>query len=418
MGWFASHIAGGVVRWITATIIAGVCVMLGFSPVEWFVAFVGQPPNWLIHPLTRVLIILFGVISIGFVLLRKGESVRESLPLPNKRTPRPNVAAADAFDKIIERSPWAKNAIKTVDVSRYFYPEGTDESQKPERAVSYKLANDIHDHLRQGTITAWGKFSKNDGDSTPERLISADEWDDIRLILDRRKTESGLQVSCAYSNVDRAPNLNYLQVRFCEQQINTLYPLSWRKRKVVVFPTKLIQHPSPPPSAPISLPPIKKSGLEWNIEGNPERINFLGLSMGPSGLQAHHFWVRGWNRTIEPITAPRVYIRAENTAEEFNGLFNAGDGKMLSADKIRTIPVGAMIDITVPFRPDRKPIPLSTFLAEFVPFTFFFVSPEISYRQTITQEQIAYRIKNFQDIITAKMITRPKIQLRRDDDVV
>lgn len=329
---------------------------------------------------------------------------------------KPNIDAADAFEKIIQQSKWAKNTIKTIDVSRYFYPEKTHQSQKTEWALSYKLANDIHDHLRLGTITAWGKFSKSDGDNTPERLIAADEWDDIRLILDRRKKEKGLQVSSAYGDVDRGRYLSYLQVRFCEQQVYKLYPLAWRKREAVVFSPELIQHSLPPQATSISPPPSQKTELEWNIEGNPESINFLGLSVGSSGLQAHHFWLRGWNRTLEPITAPRAYIRAENTAEEFDGLFNAGDGKLLSADKIKTIPVGAMMDITTPFRPDRKPIPLSTFLAEFVPFTFFFTSPEISYRKTITKELIEHRVRLFQDHVNAKAMKRPIIQIRTDED--
>ncbi len=171
-----------------------------------------------------------------------------------------------------------------------------------------------------------------------------------------------------------------------------------------------------PQPAPQIRPEDKKSQIDWNIEEHPENINFLGLSLGPNGPQANHFWVRGWNRTIEPITSPRAYIRAANTTSEFDGLFNPGNGKLVSSDKIKTIPVGAMIDVTVPFRPDREPIPLSTFLSEFVPFTFFFKSPEISYRQTITRELIEHRIKTFQDAVNAKSIVGPKIQLKGDSD--
>jgi hypothetical protein len=147
-------------------------------------------------------------------------------------TPKPNIGAAELFSKIIEQSKWAKRTIKSIDISGYFYPPKFDETQKSERALSYKLSNELHDHLRQGTISAWGKFSKNDGDSTPERLINADEWDDIWLSFDRRSLTSVPQASCAYSDIDRSPNLHYVQVRLCEKQVLKLYPLSLTKRKM------------------------------------------------------------------------------------------------------------------------------------------------------------------------------------------
>jgi hypothetical protein len=167
--------------------------------------------------------------------------------------------------------------------------------------------------------------------------------------------------------------------------------------------------------SPISLKDA--TGLVWNITERAENIVFLGLSVGSHGqLQAHHFAVKGWNKTISPITSPHAYIRAENTATKYDALFNPGNAKLRPISKVETIPVGAMIDIIVPFRPDRTPIPLANFLAEFVPFTFIFESPETSSRQTITKEQIEHRIRTFQEGVNAKMITRPQIQMRRTPD--
>jgi len=51
------------VRWVTATIVAAVCIVLGFSPPQWFAAIITEPPPWLLSPVTRVLIILVGTIS-------------------------------------------------------------------------------------------------------------------------------------------------------------------------------------------------------------------------------------------------------------------------------------------------------------------------------------------------------------------
>ena len=167
-----------------------------------------------------------------------------------------------------------------------------------------------------------------------------------------------------------------------------------------------------PITATLETPARQTTELDWNIESHPENVNFLGLSMGSGGLQAHHFWIRGWNRTINPIDSPHAYVRAENTAAEYQGLFKSGNGKLIPGSQVATIPVGAMIDITVPFDPERKPVLLATFLTNFVPFTFFFESTTISFRQTITREQIEHKIRLFQEAWNAKLFTSPQIQVR------
>jgi hypothetical protein len=68
MSWLFSNVAGGAVRWATATLIAAVCIVLGFSPSQWFAAIITEPPPWLISPVTRVLIILVGAIACFLVV--------------------------------------------------------------------------------------------------------------------------------------------------------------------------------------------------------------------------------------------------------------------------------------------------------------------------------------------------------------
>lgn len=200
------------------------------------------------------------------------------------------------------------------------------------------------------------------------------------------------------------------QINAFERYLNETLPLLRTKRTEIEASDFSI-----PVMAPTEAPG-KKSDLEWNLEGNSENVNFLGLSMASSGLLAHHFQTRGWNKTLDPIRSPRAYIRAENTAVEYEGLFNPGNGKLVPASQVEVIPVGAMLDITVPFTPDRKPIPLNKFLAEFVPFTFIFESPDVSFRQTVSKEQVAHRIRVYQEAVNEKLMTRPMIQIRSNSN--
>lgn len=61
MGFWTSNVAGGIVRWGVATLIAGVCFAVGFSPDRWIAAVIKAPPGWLSSPLARLAGVSFGV---------------------------------------------------------------------------------------------------------------------------------------------------------------------------------------------------------------------------------------------------------------------------------------------------------------------------------------------------------------------
>jgi hypothetical protein len=55
---------------IVTIVVGGVWLMLvGLTPQEWLVALIGEPPEWLSHPLTRIGIIIGGLVIIGRLLL-------------------------------------------------------------------------------------------------------------------------------------------------------------------------------------------------------------------------------------------------------------------------------------------------------------------------------------------------------------
>src|ERR1700692_4234510 len=61
MGFWASNVMGGVVRWGVATLIGGACVAFGFSPEIWVSAVLQTPPAWINSPWTRLAAVSAGV---------------------------------------------------------------------------------------------------------------------------------------------------------------------------------------------------------------------------------------------------------------------------------------------------------------------------------------------------------------------
>jgi hypothetical protein len=90
MGLIFSNILAEAIRWITATIIAAVCLVFGFAPAETLAEWLGTPPSWVVHPWTRLAIILLGVIAIVIIFWwdRRSRRAAESISLlPSGRVP-------------------------------------------------------------------------------------------------------------------------------------------------------------------------------------------------------------------------------------------------------------------------------------------------------------------------------------------
>jgi hypothetical protein len=88
--WWLSNILGGMVRWVTFTIIAAVCLVWGFAPNE-FLAGLIKNPGWLTSPWMRTLVVVAGVaVFLVVTLVRRrpiagpevGVSTRSTRPLP------------------------------------------------------------------------------------------------------------------------------------------------------------------------------------------------------------------------------------------------------------------------------------------------------------------------------------------------
>jgi hypothetical protein len=65
MEWLFRSVFGAVVQSIAGAIIAAVCLVWGFVPSEYFARQFGPPPEWAVNPLTRLFVLIVGLVLIG-----------------------------------------------------------------------------------------------------------------------------------------------------------------------------------------------------------------------------------------------------------------------------------------------------------------------------------------------------------------
>jgi hypothetical protein len=155
------------------------------------------------------------------------------------------------------------------------------------------------------------------------------------------------------------------------------------------------------------------SDFEWGFERHPG-YDFIGMSAGPDGqLLVHQFQAQGFNRTKDPMVKFRGWVRSERTTKEFPILFNLADGIFRKATELDPIPVDAIIDTRAYLSEDQKPISLKSFLADFVPFTFFFEYDGKLYRHKFTIEDIEPRIQRYEQEIRRASVRPPQMSVKK-----
>jgi len=104
-----TQVVGGVIRWSTATIIAAIFLVWGFAPSEWLSRLWTDPPFWISHPITRIIILIIGVLLLILFLYKTkphvGRPVLGSQNRP-KRVPlielRDHIAGLPGWEEIGE----------------------------------------------------------------------------------------------------------------------------------------------------------------------------------------------------------------------------------------------------------------------------------------------------------------------------
>src|SRR5258708_1839075 len=108
--WLLSNIAGGVIRWVVATLIAALCLVWGLAPATWLAGLFGNPPAWVTSPWTRLGIVLAGVVVCLAIILwrRRGDQGTASdlaVPLKwkNVEIKESNISAYMRSSKLVHR---------------------------------------------------------------------------------------------------------------------------------------------------------------------------------------------------------------------------------------------------------------------------------------------------------------------------
>jgi hypothetical protein len=86
------------------------------------------------------------------------------------------------------------------------------------------LDREIHDALRQGQITAWGKLNLPGMASGAEGVIPADKWDHSEILFDEIRPQ--FPSTMAVPRVPRTygPAWDYVEIRLCSRELSKVFP--------------------------------------------------------------------------------------------------------------------------------------------------------------------------------------------------
>jgi len=122
------------------------------------------------------------------------------------------INAIEAFNKIIESSEWARTLVCN-----------NPSDQKIRSRLINQLGRDLHDKLRLGELSAWGRLDSE----KPLRPIPQEEWDEVTISFDERSLTSNNCNACAWVKMHdvRKSRLRYVSVQFSRHEISDSYPL-------------------------------------------------------------------------------------------------------------------------------------------------------------------------------------------------
>jgi hypothetical protein len=157
-------------------------------------------------------------------------------------------------------------------------------------------------------------------------------------------------------------------------------------------------------------PAVLLSPFEWGFEKYPG-YDFIGMSAdSDQKLKVHFFQAQGHNRTGDPITKVDGYIRSDRTGQKFPIYFNVPPGATrATASELNPIPIDSIIDVRAPFLPNDALMPMKQFLADIVPFTFFFEYDGKTYRRSFTLDEIEPFIRRYEQEIRKSAVQPPQM---------
>jgi hypothetical protein len=139
------------------------------------------------------------------------------------------IGAIEAFNRILESSKWARKL--TVNPDQLKLRDWHDDSMMPEQQIRRRLVNqldrDLHDKLRLGELSAWGRLDRD----KPLRSIPKEEWDEVAIMFDERALTSKSDNACAWTrNLQdmRKNRIRYICVQFSHKEIFDAYSVTER----------------------------------------------------------------------------------------------------------------------------------------------------------------------------------------------
>ena len=130
------------------------------------------------------------------------------------------VGAIDAFNTILSKSNWAQKLRKNPEVmKRGPYETSHTADENIQRRLDSHLDTEIHDKLRAGDLTAWGRT--NHGNPLRQK-----EWDEIEIMLNRESLDKGSKNACAWLRDRRLVSggrIRYIEVQFKKTEICKLF---------------------------------------------------------------------------------------------------------------------------------------------------------------------------------------------------
>jgi hypothetical protein len=161
---------------------------------------------------------------------------------------------------------------------------------------------------------------------------------------------------------------------------------------------------------PTATPKSPMSDFEWGFERYPGYY-FIGMSADvDQKLLVHFFQAQGRNKTGNPLTKVDGYVRSDRTGQKYPIYFNVPPGATrASPSEINAIPVDAIIDLRAPFLANDGLMPLKQFLAEVIPFTFFFEYDGKTYRRSFSLAEIEPLIRQYEQDIRKSSVNPPQM---------
>jgi len=155
------------------------------------------------------------------------------------------------------------------------------------------------------------------------------------------------------------------------------------------------------------------SDFEWGFERHPGYY-FIGVSAdADQKLLVHFFQAQGFNRTSDPLTKVDGYVRSDRTGQKYPIYFNVPPSASRALpSEINPIPVDAIIDVRAPFLAGDALMPMKQFLAEVVPFTFFFEYDGKTYRHSFPLEDIEPLIRQYEQEIRKTAVKPPQMSAK------